>query len=103
MTLKDTFDRMVAAMEHAGYPVVLDRGKTEQATFWPRAVIAYFLYADRWNDRRIATLMHRSRPTVSCCRYRVQDALDLPDMYDDVIEIIDKFKASYYELFGHNL
>lgn len=103
MTLHDTFCRYVAAMEAAGYTVNLDRGKTTQATFWPRAVIAYYLYQDRWNDRRIAELMARSRPTISCARYRVQAALELPTMYDDVLEIIDNFKTKYHELFGQDL
>ncbi len=103
MTLRDTFDRYVAAMEAAGYTVNLDRGKTTQATFWPRAVIAYYLYQDRWNDRRIAELMARSRPTISCARYRVQAALELPTMYDDIMEMIYNFKCKYYELYGQNL
>lgn len=103
MTLKETFSNMVAAMEAAGYPVILDRGKTEQAAYWPRAIIAYYLYADRWNDRRISELMNRARPTVTCARYRVQAALDLPDMYDDIMEMIYNFKVKYYELFGQNL
>lgn len=103
MTLKETFDNMRTAMEAAGYPVVLDRGKTTQAEYWPRAIIAYYLYAERWNDRRIAEIMARSRPTISCARYRVQAALDLPDMYDDIMEMIYNFKCKYYELFGQNL
>ena len=103
MTLKDTYARYVAAMTAAGYTVNTSRGKTTQAEFWPRAVIAYYLYADRWNDRRIAELMARSRPTISCARYRVQAALELPSMYDDVIEIIDNFKKKYHELFGSDL
>lgn len=103
MTLKETFDNMRTAMEAAGYPVILDRGKTTQAEYWPRAIIAYYLYAERWNDRRIAEIMARSRPTISCARYRVQAALELPAMYDDVIEIIDNFKHAYHELFGQDL
>jgi len=103
MTLKDTFKQYVTAMEAAGYPVVLESGKTSQADYWPRAIIAYYLYAERWNDRRIAELMNRSRPTISCARYRVQAAMDLPDMYDDVMEIIYNFKVKYYELFGTNI
>lgn len=103
MTLKETFEQMRTAMEAAGYPVILDRGKTEQALYWPRAIIAYYLYAERWNDRRIAAVMNRARPTISCARYRVQAALDLPDMYDDIMEIIYNFKCKYYELFGTNL
>lgn len=103
MTLKQTFAQMQTAMEAAGYPVVLTRGKTEQALYWPRAIIAYYLYADRWNDRRIAGLLNRSRPTISCARYRVQAALELPSMYDDVIEIIDNFKTKYHELYGQDL
>lgn len=103
MTLKETFERYVTAMEAAGYSVTLHRGKTSQEEFWPRAIIAFYLYADRWNDRRISELMQRNRSTISCARYRVQAALDLPDMYDDVVEIIDNFKAKYYELFGLNL
>ena len=103
MTLRQTFDHMVVAMLAAGYPVVLDKGKTSQAEFWPRAIIAYFLYAERWNDRRIAALLNRDRSTITLTRARVQTALDLPDMYDDVVEIIDNFKAKYYEFFGINL
>ncbi len=103
MTLKETFDNMRTAMEAAGYPVILDRGKGTQAEYWPRAIIAYYLYAERWNDRRIAEIMARSRPTISCARYRVQAALDLPDMYDDIMEMIYNFKCKYYELFGQNL
>lgn len=103
MTLQDTFNRMVSAMEAAGHPVDLTRGKTEQSLFWPRAIIAYHLYQDRWNDRRIAQLMNRARPTITCMRYRVQDALDLPDMYDDVVEIDNNFKKQYHELFGQDL
>ena len=103
MTIEETFDHMRKAMEAAGYPVVLDRGKTTQGTYWPRAVIAYYLYADRWTDRRIAVLMARDRSTITSARYRVQAALELPTMYDDVNEIIDKFKTSYHELFGQNL
>lgn len=103
MTLKDTFTQYVTAMEAAGYPVILDRGKTTQAAYWPRAIIAYYLYQDRWNDRRISELMARNRSTISCARYRVQAALELPSMYDDVNEIIDNFKTKYHELFGQNL
>lgn len=103
MTLKDTFQQMRTAMEAAGYPLVLERGKTEQSLYWPRAIIAYYLYEERWNDRRIAEIMNRARPTISCARYRVQAALDLPDMYDDVNEIINDFKCKYYELFGQYL
>ena len=47
--------------------------------------------------------MARSRPTISCARYRVQAALELPTMYDDVVEIIDNFKTKYHELFGQDL
>lgn len=103
MTLNQTFDHMVVAMIAAGHPVVLDRGKTSQAGFWPRAIIAYYLYAERWNDRRIAALLNRDRSTVTLARQRVQTALDLPDMYDDVVEIIEQFKRKYHELFGLDL
>lgn len=103
MTLNQTFDHMVVAMIAAGHPVVLDRGKTSQAGFWPRAIIAYYLYAERWNDRRIAALLNRDRSTVTLARQRVQTALDLPDMYDDVVEIIETFKKKYHELFGLDL
>lgn len=103
MTIEETFDRMRKAMEAAGYPVILDRGKTTQGAYWPRAVIAYFLYADRWTDRRIAALMACDRSTITAARYRVQAALELPSMYDDVNEIIDKLKTQYHELFGQYL
>jgi hypothetical protein len=103
MTIRETFDQMRTAMEAAGYPVVLKLGRGPQSEYWPRSIIAYYLYADRWNDRRIGELMRRDRATITCARQRVQAALDLPDMYDDVVEIIDNFKKKYYELFGQNL
>ena len=103
MSLKETFERMRTAMEAAGYPVVLDKGKGIAGESWARSIIAYYLYRDRWTNKRIGKMLHRDHSTVTVNRQRVAAALELPSMYDDVNEMIDNFKAKYNELYGTDL
>lgn len=103
MTIKQKFDRMKAAMEAAGYPVVTTKGRGKAAEFWPRAVIAYHLYGGRWYNRRVGDVLNRDHSTVTWMRQRVKDALDMPTMYDDVITMIQNFRDKYYELFGQDI
>lgn len=107
MRLREEFKRMRTAMEAAGYPVVTTgggaKGKCTAEEYWPRAVIAYYLYGGRWNNRRIGELLHRDHSTVTIMRQRVETALEFPRMYDDVTEMIEQFKTKYNELYGQNL
>lgn len=107
MRLRDEYRRMRTAMEAAGYPVVTSgggtKGKCASEEYWPRAVIAFYLYGGRWNNRRIGELMHRDHSTVTTMRKCVENALEFPRMYDDVNEMIERFKNKYHELYGSDL
>jgi len=103
MTIKQKFERCKQAMEAAGYPVVTKKGRGPVSEFWPRAVIAYHLYGGRWYNRRVGEVLNRDHSTVTWMRQRVETALALPTMYDDVVEMIEKFRNKYYELFGTDI
>jgi len=112
--LEQTYEDMRTAMEAAGYRVTLESSKA-QKDYWPRAIIAYYLYKCGWTNRdgwtnihgwtnaNIGKLIARHHSTVTSMRQRVQDALDLPAHYDDVTDIIANFKKQYHELFQRDL
>lgn len=103
MKARERFERMVAAMEAAGYPVVLTPGRGTDVEAWTRAILAFHLYGGRWTNKRVGAMLHRDHSTVTSARQRVQDALDLPRQYDDVIEMIENFRTKYHELFGEDV
>lgn len=104
MTILDDYDRIRTAMEYAtGETLDTDHPCRTSSQFWMRAITAHFLYSRGWVDARIARLLGRCRAAIWCSRQRVQEAMELPKVYADVIEIMTKTKEQYYELFGHNL
>lgn len=84
----ELLDAVAEAMGVSRIPFV----SRSQSHVWARTMVAYQMIKEGYTTGEIGLQMHKNHSTVTHMRKKMQDALDVPGIFKDIVSVWNRFQ-----------